>query len=167
MWRLSCCTLLPCSVLTVLDYFAVSCQSLNIDALCLILSEMLYLKEPKAFDIYTLILKDESVERLYSLLLSPKSISWSVSQYFPTSQASLFFEFLKYRQQLMCMFRQLPLIHRSVFKSFIYLFFKNWKLYFVYITRTMKYAKALFVLVFLITGMFYSSWKSHIQYNIH
>lgn len=78
----------------MLDYFAVSCQSLNIDALCLILSEMLYLKEPKAFDIYTLTLKDESGERLYSLLLSPKSIGWSVSQYFPTSQASLFFEFL-------------------------------------------------------------------------
>ena len=29
------------SVLTALDYFAVSCQSLNIDALCLILSELL------------------------------------------------------------------------------------------------------------------------------
>lgn len=40
-WRLHCCTLLPCSVLTVLDYFAVSCQSLNINALCLILSELL------------------------------------------------------------------------------------------------------------------------------
>ncbi|KAF0029228.1 hypothetical protein F2P81_018333 [Scophthalmus maximus] len=38
--RLDRCTLLPCSVLTALGYFAVSCQSLNIDALCLNLSAL-------------------------------------------------------------------------------------------------------------------------------